>query len=212
MKVLAACLVSLALFTALDLWSKQWAVDALSMERPGEPPPVCQPNESGRMPRQRLPEGRITLIDGYLEFRYAENCGAAFSLMEDVSPTLRLIVFGLAAILASAVLLTMFVRGRGGPLFAASVPLIVSGAVGNLVDRVMFGYVVDFIRFHIQNEWEWPTFNIADSTITVGVILLFLDGLFEGRRERAAAEAAGGGEQGSGSSSGSARAAESQAK
>ena len=60
---------------------------------------------------------------------------------------------------------------------------IVSGALGNLIDRVRYGYVVDFIRFHLQDGWEWPTFNIADCGITVGVILLVLDGFREGRAE-----------------------------
>jgi signal peptidase II len=78
---------------------------------------------------------------------------------------------------AVGALLFMFVTGTGGKLFAWSVPLIVSGALGNLVDRVRLGYVVDFIRFHLQEGWEWPTFNVADSTITVGVALLLLDGL-----------------------------------
>jgi signal peptidase II len=53
----------------------------------------------------------------------------------------------------------------------------VSGALGNMVDRVRLGYVVDFIHFHVYDSFEWPTFNVADSTITIGVALLLLDGL-----------------------------------
>jgi signal peptidase II len=71
----------------------------------------------------------------------------------------------------------MFARGNGGPLFAWSVPLVVSGALGNMIDRVRLGYVVDFIHFHVYDSFEWPTFNVADSTITVGVALLLLDGM-----------------------------------
>ena len=123
------------------------------------------------------------LVDGYLMFRYAENCGAAFGLLRDAPPIARKIVFGIAALAASIVLFLMFVRGRGQQLFAYSVPLIVSGALGNLIDRVRYGYVVDFIRFHLQDGLEWPTFNIADCGITVGVILLVLDGFREGRAE-----------------------------
>jgi signal peptidase II len=84
-----------------------------------------------------------------------------------------------AGLVAVGALMFMFVTGSGGTLFAYSVPLIVSGALGNMVDRVRLGYVIDFIRFHLNDGWEWPTFNIADSTITVGVVLLLLDGLLQ---------------------------------
>jgi signal peptidase II len=70
----------------------------------------------------------------------------------------------------------MFIAGRGGPLFAYSVPLVVSGAVGNLIDRARLNFVVDFIRFHVFDKWEYPTFNVADITIVVGVVLMVLDG------------------------------------
>jgi signal peptidase II len=188
-QIVVYCLVATVVLTALDLASKEWAVAALSRELPGEPPPVCEPDERGYTPMQRARAQPVVLIEGYLEFRYAENCGAAFGLMNDMPGLVRHTVFGLAAILASVALLWMFVQGRGGWMFAASVPLIVSGALGNLVDRVRYGYVVDFIRFHLQDQWDYPTFNVADSTITVGVILLLLDGIFEARREKAAAQA-----------------------
>jgi signal peptidase II len=64
------------------------------------------------------------------------------------------------------------------------VPLIVSGALGNLFDRVRYGYVVDFIRFHWRGEWDYPTFNVADVGISVGVALLIIDGFLEGRAEK----------------------------
>ena len=66
----------------------------------------------------------------------------------------------------------LYWTGYGGTLFAVSVPLIASGALGNLVDRFRLGYVVDFIRFHVREAFVWPTFNVADITITVGVALL----------------------------------------
>jgi signal peptidase II len=98
--------------------------------------------------------------------------------MLDQSPRwLRAGVFLVAGTIAVFALMLMFVRGSGGQLFAWSVPLIVSGALGNMIDRVRLGYVIDFIHFHIHDSFEWPTFNVADSTITVGVALLLLDGL-----------------------------------
>jgi signal peptidase II len=181
MRAVALCAaVTLALLAA-DLLTKSWAEGDLSTERFGDPPPVCEPDEFGRVTMQRVRTEPLVLVDGYLEFRYAENCGAAFGLLRDAPPIARKVVFGIAAAAASIVLFVMFARGRGQLLFAASVPLIISGALGNLVDRVRYGYVVDFIRFHLQDGWEWPTFNIADCGITVGVILLVLDGFREGR-------------------------------
>ena len=91
-------------------------------------------------------------------------------------------VFYVAAAGAVVLLLWMFVRGRGGRLFALSVPLIVAGAVGNFVDRVRLGYVVDFVRFHIDDRWAYPTFNVADAWITIGVILILLEGFLDNRK------------------------------
>jgi signal peptidase II len=102
---------------------------------------------------------------------------------------LRLALFGPAAIAAALSLVWLYWRGYGGALFAVGVPLIASGAIGNLVDRFRFGYVVDFIRFHVRNAFVWPTFNIADVTITVGVILLVLEGFIAPRASKAAAAA-----------------------
>lgn len=185
MRALAICIVGAVMLTALDLGTKQWALETLSTERFGEPPPVCEPDEHGYVTMQRSRGSSVVLVEGYLELQYAENCGAAFGLMRQAPMWIRRAIFGLAAVIASIALLYMFVKGRGGVLFAWSVPFIVSGALGNLVDRLRLGYVVDFIRFHLENRWEWPTFNVADAAITVGVALLLLDGIREGRRARA---------------------------
>lgn len=187
-----AVLATLGLLAA-DLGSKDWAESALSAERPVDPAtPTCAEDEYGRIVYRRVMTEPVVLVDGYLEFRYAENCGAAFGLMRSAPPLARKAVFGIAAVAACVALFVMFVRGRGGMLFAVSVPLIVSGALGNLVDRVRYGYVVDFIRFHLQDSWSYPTFNIADVGITVGVVLLVLDGFRDAKRakeiERAQAE------------------------
>lgn len=193
-RALAICLAVTAALTALDLGSKSWALDALSTERLGDPGPVCEPDENGYMTMQRGRAEAMVLVEGNLELRYAENCGAAFGLLRDADGWIRHSVFGLAAVAASIALLVMFARGRGGNWFAYAVPFIVSGAIGNLVDRIRYGYVVDFIRLHWDGEIlsmrEWPTFNIADVTITMGVVMLLIDGWLEGRAEKAAAAAA----------------------
>jgi signal peptidase II len=190
---------------ATDLGSKAWAESTLSQPRTGAPPPICE----GRP--QRLPGYRTTgadgqprierglvLLDPVLELSYTENCGAAFGMF-DSAPRW---VFLLAAIAASIAFFWMFVQGRGGPLFVASVPLIVSGALGNFFDRARLGYVVDFIRFHYDQpfdilgwhfeRFEYPTFNVADITIVIGMVLLILDGV---RSERKAGAEEGGSDE-----------------
>jgi signal peptidase II len=176
-RALIIMLVSLVLYTFADLASKEWALENLSRPRVGMSPPVCQPDGQGYVRMQRLADRSVPLIEGYLEFRYAENCGAAFGMLRTAPSWVRALVFGVAGIGACIVLTVMFMRGVGGKLFALSVPLVLSGAIGNLADRVRHGFVVDFIRFHINNSWEYPTFNVADITIAIGVGLLLLDGL-----------------------------------
>lgn len=177
-RAIVACLVALALFTVADLWSKAWAENRLSHESASAAGvAACTADEHGHYYMQRTRGEQIVLVDGFLELRYAENCGAAFGLLDESPRWIRAGVFMTAGLLAVAALMMMFVRGSGGTYFAWSVPLVVSGALGNMVDRVRLGYVIDFIHFHIHQSFEWPTFNIADSTITVGVALLLLDGL-----------------------------------
>lgn len=184
-RALALCLVGLAAFTWADLASKDWAMTRLSRAPLTTPGNVCIADDAGRVFMQRIPHGDIELIAGYLELRYAENCGAAFGVLDRGPSWLRLALFGPAAIAATVGLLWLFVTGYGGKLFAYSVPLIASGALGNLVDRARLGYVVDFIRFHIHDSFVWPTFNVADSTITVGVALLLIEGFLAPRAEAA---------------------------
>jgi signal peptidase II len=176
-KAVVACLIALAILTWLDLWSKDVAQASLSRAPLSPPSEVCVPDDSGRVFMQRMQTPAVVLVPGYLELRYAENCGAAFGVLDRGPAWMRLALFGPAALAATVGLLWLFVTGYGGRLFAISVPLIASGALGNLVDRFRLGYVIDFIRFHIRDSFVWPTFNVADSTITIGVALLLIEGL-----------------------------------
>lgn len=185
----ALCVLATLVCAGLDLWSKDWALQHLAIERLGHQPPLCAPDSDGHIYMQHLRAPSIVWIEDYLELRYAENCGAAFSLFHDAHPLVRQLVFGFAAVAASAMLFWMFLRGRGRLPFMLSVPLVVGGAIGNMTDRLRHGYVIDFVRFHLRNGWEWPTFNVADVWISIGVGLLIIDGILEGRREAAAAQA-----------------------
>src|SRR3954462_4357051 len=103
------------------------------------------------------------------------NKGAAFSFLarEAGWQTPVLVTF---ALLASVVVAVLIVRNPGKTLFCGSLAAILGGALGNAIDRLRFGYVVDFLDFHAFG-WHWPAFNVADSAITVGAVLLILDGL-----------------------------------
>jgi signal peptidase II len=166
----------LAVYTALDLWSKHWAMANLSQERTTEKPPLCVPSEHGFTPFQRLPLPPKPFIEGVLNLHYAENCGAAFSMLRTASPLVRGLAFGVANVLALIALFVMFVRHSGGPAFAAAVPLIASGAIGNISDRVRHGFVVDFFQVD-PKLFQYPVFNVADIAIAIGVGLLVIDNL-----------------------------------
>lgn len=173
-------LVSLAVYGALDLGSKEWALDTLSRARAGGPPPVCVPDAHGGVVYQRVPLPSRAFIPGVLRFTYAENCGAAFSMLRTAPAWVRASVFGLATIGASVMLILMFVRGVGGKLFAAAVPFILSGALGNLADRIRHGFVVDFFQVD-PALFTYPVFNVADIVIVIGVGLLLIDGMLKPR-------------------------------
>jgi signal peptidase II len=180
---IAQCLIALAVLTAADLGTKQWAREALSVpSAAGHAPPVCAPDADGHRYNQRRPVRAMVLIEGHLQLTYAENCGGAFGVLHSAPRWVRAGIFTVSALGFMGLLLWMFIRGGGGRMFVIAVPLIASGALGNLVDRIRYGYVIDFIRYH--GLFEWPTFNVADIAIAVGAVLLFLDGF--GLRARSA--------------------------
>lgn len=127
----------------------------------------------------------VTLLP-VLDLVRFHNEGAAFSLLSDASGWQRWF-FTALGLGVSAVLLVWLVRlpARGQHRLAAALALIVAGALGNVIDRVLLGHVIDFIHFHYR-EWYFPAFNVADSAITVGAALLILDSLLSGRRGRGA--------------------------
>jgi signal peptidase II len=170
-------LVGLLFLLVLDLGSKEWALDNLSAPRLSpHQAGVCEPDEHGRIMTQRQPMAPEPLIDGVLNLYYAENCGAAFSMLRTAPRWLRLTLFGTASLGATFMLVWMFIRGAGGPPFAAAVPLIASGALGNnLSDRPRHGFVVDFFQVH-PDLFHYPIFNVADIWIAIGAGLLLIDG------------------------------------
>lgn len=118
---------------------------------------------------------QIVVIPDLFSWTLAYNTGAAFSFLADSSGWQRWL-FALIAIVVSAVLVVWLKRlGRNETWLAVALALVLGGALGNLYDRIALGHVIDFILVHWQNRWYFPAFNIADSAITIGAIMLALD-------------------------------------
>ena len=118
---------------------------------------------------------QIVVIPDLFSWTLAYNTGAAFSFLADSGGWQRWL-FTLIAVVVSVVLVVWLKRlGRGDTWLAIALALVLGGAVGNLFDRVVLGHVVDFILVHWQDRWRFPAFNLADSAITVGAIMLALD-------------------------------------
>ena len=125
--------------------------------------------------------GDSTYVTPFFNVVRAHNTGAAFSFLAAASGWQRW--FFTAIGIAAAVFIVWLLRSHAGQkLFSFALACILGGAVGNVFDRLVHGYVVDFIQVHWQNAYYFPAFNIADSAITVGAIGLILDELLRVRR------------------------------
>lgn len=145
------------LVVLLDWQTKQWVSETLALYRPRE-------------------------VFSWLNITLAHNYGAAFSFLSDAGGWQRWFFIILAS-LVSLVLLAWLIRlPRKEWLTALGLALILGGAIGNLLDRIQLGYVVDFVDVYYKN-WHFPAFNVADSAITCGVILLLLDAFLISRRK-----------------------------
>ena len=141
---------------AADQWSKQLLQDAL-----------------------QLAESRFLLP--VLNIVRAHNRGAAFSMFAAAAGWQRWVFSAVAVGVSVALILWLRRLERGATLLAAALALILGGAIGNVIDRLRLGYVVDFIQVHWQQHY-FPAFNVADSAITIGAGLLLLDAMLTGRR------------------------------
>jgi signal peptidase II len=119
---------------------------------------------------------QIAVIEGFFYLTRVHNRGAAFGVLSNLPESIRLVFFVGVTLIALVVIVSFF-RGLapGDRLAAASLGLILGGALGNLCDRVRLGEVVDFLHFKLWQGYAWPDFNVADSLIVVGVGLLILE-------------------------------------
>jgi signal peptidase II len=150
-----------ALVIALDWFTKQWVSEALELYRPVE-------------------------VFSWLNITLAHNYGAAFSFLSDAGGWQRWFFIVLATVVSLLLLVWLLRLPRQEWRTGLGLALVLGGAIGNLIDRVNLGYVVDFVDVHFGG-WHYPAFNVADSAITCGVILLLLDALLISRGKAAKA-------------------------
>lgn len=122
--------------------------------------------------------GTYQVIAGFFNLVYVMNPGAAFGFLADMPELFRYAFFIGITLLAMGLIIFFVVKGENEPLIIiVSLALIFGGAVGNLIDRIRFGAVIDFLDFYI-GSWHWPAFNVADSAITTGAILMLWQIIF----------------------------------
>ena len=134
---------------------------------------------------------RISVIEGFFYITHVRNPGAAFSTFLSLDPTLRLAFFIGVSLAAIGIIVSFYRKlAPGDRLSALALGLILGGALGNLIDRVTRGEVVDFLHFRLWTGYSWPDFNFADSFIVTGVALLVLELLASEGESRAASGSA----------------------
>jgi len=142
---------------------------------------VDQASKAWALRRVRFAD--LTVIRGVLDFVYAENPGIAFGQLQEGGSFGRWFFVVLAAAAAVAVLFYFFRTPRNDDRILGSCALLLAGIVGNLTDRVRLGFVIDFIHLH-AGQYHWPTFNVADASITIGALLLAYDLIFASRSQK----------------------------
>jgi len=118
----------------------------------------------------------VPILEGFFHFTYVRNPGAAFGMLANAPPIFRVPFFLAIPVIALIIIFFIF---KKLPVTSVMVPmalsLVIGGAVGNLIDRIRFGYVIDFLDFHWKYQYHFPAFNIADSAICIGVGILMID-------------------------------------
>jgi len=117
-------------------------------------------------------------LNSFINLTHQQNSGAAFSFLANAGGWQRWFFVVLATIVSVVIAVWIWrVRSEGQTLLSAGLALVLGGAIGNLIDRVMFGYVTDFVQVWF-GDWAFPSFNVADAGISVGAALLIIDALF----------------------------------
>ncbi|MGR3898999.1 lipoprotein signal peptidase [Psychrobacter sp. 1176_08] len=126
----------------------------------------------------------VPVIEPFLNWTLAYNYGAAFSFLADAGGWQKWFFSGLALVMAFFLIVYLIKAPRKATLLSVGLAMVLGGAVGNLIDRLLHGHVIDFIHVHNADVWHYPIFNIADMGISIGVALIVIDMLFlEKKRE-----------------------------
>ncbi|MFM2044246.1 MAG: putative Lipoprotein signal peptidase LspA [Pseudomonadota bacterium] len=164
LSIVAASIAAVAF--VLDQISKWWILEIMLPCRSGPPGPWC------------LVETPPIEVTGFFNLVMAWNRGVSFGMFAHEAEFMPYVLIAVA--LAITAFMVVWLR-RADRLFqAVCIGLVIGGALGNVIDRFRFGAVADFLDLHVAG-WHWPAFNVADSCIVVGVLLLVADGLFEQR-------------------------------
>ena len=167
----------------LDQGTKQWAYHALLDEgfhAESGKHPVCgsDDQERDRARFVRRHQENVTVIDGLFELRYVENCASAFGMMGNAPEWFRFPFFLVVSVFAAFFIPYLYRKTPASQrLMMYAMPFVLGGAVGNLLDRLFFRYVIDFVDWYIVLngvDRHWPTFNVADAAIVVGIGLMLL--------------------------------------
>ncbi len=135
---------------------------------------------------RELPLGASIAVTPFFNLVHIENAGAAFSFLAAQSGWQRWLFTGLGSA-ASLLIVVLLLRRRRRVLLGLALGLILGGALGNVVDRVLWGHVTDFLDFYVSTssgQWHWPAFNLADTSITLGAVALLLDEQRQARQRR----------------------------
>ena len=149
-------------------------------------PAVVAVDQVTKVLAARAMHGRpaITLIEGHFKLTYVRNHGAAWSIFSDAPSAVRVPLFIAVSMLAMACILHVYRRlGPGERLLRTGLALILGGALGNFIDRLRNGYVVDFIAWS-WHDLHWPRFNVADVAISCGIVVMLWAVVARRRRER----------------------------
>ncbi len=125
----------------------------------------------------------LAIINDFIHLTYVENKGAAFGFLAEISFRFRTPFFILVSLIAIMLIGIFYFKTEGSTWFHLGLLFILGGAIGNLIDRLRQGFVIDFLDFHWY-QYHWPAFNVADTVICIGAAILILDMLWDSKKER----------------------------
>lgn len=182
-KPLVSLIVLFVVCVGIDQGTKQWAYHALlddGFHAEQEKYPVCGDDDQERARARfvRRHQENVTVIDGFFDLRYVENCASAFGMMGNAPEWFRFPFFLVVSIAAAFFIPYLYRKTPAEQrLMLYAMPFVLGGAVGNLIDRLVYRYVIDFVDWYAVMgglDRHWPTFNFADAAIVVGIGLMLL--------------------------------------